>query len=390
MTAKRTSIYALIAGNHSDGPLNDDVLKVLYDHNLLPYFFSSNRAFPVELQKTRRTILRKQQLAYQLACRDLVQVVEALEAVGVEYRVLKGIPIAQTYPYPYARSMADHDICVRVEDFDQAIMAIASLGYQKGEMRPTASDLVFCKEGHHKLELHRQLFNPGRVRNAEDLLHEIWADAFEIMVNSKVILVPQIEPHFKYLIIHMLKHLTYTGVGIRNLIDIVHFSTVHAVDCKSYQTYFDDCGYGAFYRAIISICVYELGMKIENHTWLYNKEELVIRDLSSYILHSGAFGYSDEALIRRLYSDHLKPDQKKHVSIKILSALFPNSKVVGYRYSYVTKWPMLLPVGWVHRWLGFILRPNMSLKTKLFVIKKDNESSVIKDRMMKALGLHDY
>ncbi len=103
MTAKQTSIYALIAGNHSDGPLNDDVLKVLYDHHLLPYFFSSNRAFPVELQKTRQTILIKQKLIYHLACRELVQVVEALEAVGVEYRVFKGIAIAQTYPYPYAR-----------------------------------------------------------------------------------------------------------------------------------------------------------------------------------------------------------------------------------------------------------------------------------------------
>ena len=319
-----------------------------------------------------------------------MQVVEALEAAGVEYRVLKGIAIAQTYPYPYARSMGDHDICVRVEDFDQAIVAIASLGYQRSEREDTESDVGFFKEGHLKIELHRQLFDHGRVRNDEDLLHELWADAFEIMVGSKVILVPQIETHFKYLIIHMLKHLTDTGVGIRNLMDIVHFSTVHAVNCKSYQTYFDDCGYGAFYRAIISICVYELGMKIEDYSWLYNKEALVISDLSSYILQSGAFGFSDEALISRQYSYYLNPDQKKHVSIKILSALFPNSKVVGYRCSYVTKWPVLLPVAWVHRWLGFILRPDMSLKTKLFVITKIMKSFVIKDRMMKALGLHDY
>jgi hypothetical protein len=234
------------------------------------------------------------------------------------------------------------------------------------------------------------LFHHGRVRNDEDLLHELWADAFGIMVNSKVILVPQIATHFKYLIIHMLKHLTHTGFGIRNLMDIVHFSTVHAVDCKSYQTYFDDCGYGAFYRAIISICVYELCMKIQDHSWLYNKKELVISDLSSYILQSGAFGYgNDEALIRQLYSQHLKPNQKKHISIKILSALFPNFQAIGYCYSYVTKWPALLPVAWVHRWLRFVLRPDWSLKTKLFIITKDNQSFVVKDRMMKALGLSD-
>jgi Uncharacterised nucleotidyltransferase len=383
MTANQTSIYALIAGNHCDVPLNDDVLKVLYDHNLLPYFFSSNRAFPVELQKTRRALLIKQQLEYQLACRDLVHVVEALEAVGIEYRVLKGIAIAQTYPYPYTRIMGDHDICVRIDDFDQAIVTIESLGYQRSERDSTESDVSFFKKGHLKIELHRQLFDHGLVRNDEVLLHEIWADVSMIMLGSKVILVPHTTTHFKYLIIHLLKHLTHTGFGIRNLIDIVYFCTVHAVDCKSYQTYFDDCGYGSFYRAIISICVYELGMKIEDHCWLYTKDALVISDLSYYIIQSGAFGYSDKALIRRIYSQHLKPNLKKHALLKIFPDLFPNFQAIGSYYSYVTRWPVLLPVAWVHRWLRF------TLKTKLFVITKTKKSFVIKDRMMKALGLYD-
>jgi hypothetical protein len=99
--------------------------------------------------------------------RELIGLVELLQRSGIDHRVLKGSAVAHLdYPDPSLRSFADVDLLVRSEEWDDAIDALRTEGWERefGEPRP-GFDRRFVKgmvlrrqpEGGVELDLHRTL-----------------------------------------------------------------------------------------------------------------------------------------------------------------------------------------------------------------------------------------
>lgn len=121
--------------------------------------------------------------------RELLRLVEVLEAAGVEARVLKGPAVAHLdYPDPAMRSFADVDLLVRPGEWDRAVAALCGDGWLRTYFEPRPGfDRRFSKgtvlthpDRPVEVDLHRTLaLGPfGLTVNLGDL----WASgqAFEL------------------------------------------------------------------------------------------------------------------------------------------------------------------------------------------------------------------
>ena len=113
----------------------------------------------------------------------LLQVVEVLDAGGIEHRVLKGSATAHLdYPNPAQRTFTDVDVLVRSEDFDRTTRLLVQHGYQRpiAEIRPGfdrrfGKGCTLTSDNGYELDLHRTFVTGpfGLLVRLGDL----WADA---------------------------------------------------------------------------------------------------------------------------------------------------------------------------------------------------------------------
>ena len=124
---------------------------------------------------------------------DLLSIADLLEDRGIRHRVLKGPAFAHLdYPDPALRSFIDVDLLVRGEQYDAAVDALTSAGYERTfqELRP-GFDRRFGKgASFHHIDLHRS-FAMGPYGLTLDL-DDVWrsADRFEIAGRSLETLDP--------------------------------------------------------------------------------------------------------------------------------------------------------------------------------------------------------
>ena len=132
-------------------------------------------------------------LAHNLLLRsELERVDQLFRQEGIEWIVLKGLPLAQrVYGSLARRFCVDNDILVRRQDVERAAKALHSLGYHGASGRALAEDLaatfqhpmrrVTQSELTARLELHWNAFPPHLFRVSEDVL---WAHVEECALDK--------------------------------------------------------------------------------------------------------------------------------------------------------------------------------------------------------------
>ncbi len=138
-----------------------------------------------EYQRSAVELRLRHWLSHDLAVERMAQaVVGALEVAGIEYRLLKGVVLANSlYPDPSMRVFSDVDVLVRSSEFTRAANLIAAspeaggLGALRAlpELRPGFDDRfgreVLLRSGSIEIDLHRTLVDgPYGLRvNLQDL-----------------------------------------------------------------------------------------------------------------------------------------------------------------------------------------------------------------------------
>ena len=121
-------------------------------------------ATPEQADEAQRALRASMVTALALEA-TLVGTTALLDRAGVDYRVLKGPGVAHLdYPEPALRAFGDVDLLVRSSQFDDAVAALVSAGYQRKFPEPRPGfDRRFgkgsCLEGPegYELDLHRTL-----------------------------------------------------------------------------------------------------------------------------------------------------------------------------------------------------------------------------------------
>lgn len=359
-------------------------------HNLEMYFYMKDEAIKQKNMMVYKKNILMRKFEYKNMLLELCEITRALEAKAIDYLVLKGVGISETYPEPFTRVMGDHDILVKPKDFDKALNVLKALNYVPDAASVTFKDVTLYKEGQLMIELHHALLRSDEEVYAELFTQAMWHAPVKCDVGCGTILMPNPEMHFRYITLHMMKHLKGFGFGLRHLLDFKYFALAHGIDLEKQMAFFEEIEYGAFYRAIATICHYELKMEMASVAWLFPRETTVVQILAEYIAEIGVFGRCSEKINIERHFERFKTSVKSDSKFKIfLSSLFPGRELLTEHYQYAIENRWLLPVAWGHRFIRMVFNKDIRLKEKLFFFTKDEQNIAEIAYMMKSLGLRD-
>ncbi len=216
-------------------------------------------------QKIREQ-LRTRTIAFALAEDRILKVQERtldlLREAGILAAVHKGASVARLYPAQYLRTMGDIDILVKEEAYQHAAQILAGAGYQKSDEEHWYHILLFS-DG-ITIEIHKAIARTP-VGEAGKRLEKLMADAVEsacpAVYGDKRFPVLKLKHQAVALLMHMQKHMTSSGIGLRQLCDWMVF--VASVDQKDIQDIIEaekSVGLEQFSRIMTWTCVRFLGL----------------------------------------------------------------------------------------------------------------------------------
>lgn len=382
--------YDFLSAENSEGEFTEADYVFFDKHNLTRYFYAKDIRVRQNDLMAYKTHLLMYKLEYKNRLIELCHITKTFENQSIDYLILKGVGISEIYPEPYTRVMGDHDILVKPKDFKAAIEALKTLNYTVDEETTTFKDVTLYKEGQIMIELHHAILRSDEENFAEQFTDALWLSAVKCDLMCGSINLPNPEMHFRYITLHMMKHLKGMGFGLRHLLDFKYFALAHNIDLEKQLDFFSTIDYGTFYRAIATICHYDLKMKIESEAWLFPKENAVVRILAEYIAEIGVFGRESEKININRHFERFKNAVKSDRKFKIfISSLFPSRVLLTEHYQYAVKSKWLLPVAWGHRFIRMVSSNEIRLKEKLFFFTKDEQNMAEVAYMMESLGLCD-
>lgn len=364
-------------------------LKLAEDQNLDYYLMAKGFEFPITPEE-RSNRLMKGQIDFEILKFEAVAIAEKFDSSGIDYRFLKGLGIAVTYPNPYTRIMGDFDILVKPETFEDAALALRDIGYHQEYSDPLSKDISFIKVGSPHIELHRALFelsNYDFYKDYEDILDLIWSGETYITVNNLEIKVPSPQEHFKFIILHFFRHFTQSGCGARFLLDIHYFTQAHQIDFSDIEGYFSKGQLKKFVILMNNMLSYYFDSDLLGRGQLNDFEIKEVQIAGDFLLFDGVFGKSGEDSEQTNRLIRYKRANEKSTFKMLQAAIFPSSVMLDYRFGYAKKLPLLLPVAWIHRFVGFVFGKRPA-EQKLFFLSKNNEVVEKKETALKQLGYY--
>ena len=336
---------------------------------------------------------------FQMICDEiwLGEVLEILNSFGIRTIVLKGMVLNKWYPYPELRTMGDADVLVSEKDLDRATELLQGMGY-RAEKDKNTKHVEFHKEKFISIELHRLLADYTFIKNSDDLNADAWNDPIEINIGNTKALALSWEMQIVHCCIHMASHISHGGIGLRQLCDLVIAveKAGDEIDWNIVLTKSIKYGVDHFMFAIFAVCNKLFSMEIPSiiasgFDFNDKKVELLIED----ILTGGNFGRKDlqriSANVLVNNSDGGENRQYRNKFLNAINVIFPSRKRMAkrYKYIYVNKSPLLLPVAWIHRIAYGIIRKDYNLKNKKAIFNDDSLISLAKDRnnLLEWLGL---
>lgn len=302
---------------------------------------------------------------------------------GIDHLYLKGSRLKKIYPESHMRAMGDIDILIHPEDLPKVHQIMDHHGI-KCIGRSTAHD-IFEMENKLKIEIHPTVyrdFNP----KYESLFMDAWKYAYHTEHHLYEL---SHEYELVYLLYHLAKHIQLSGVGIRSILDIgLYLSKYEEVMSKELlMEYLNQSNMLQFFQSIIYLNRRYFEM---NHLepWIqdYQLDEEFYERLTTYLATSGIHGKGNHfnQFTPRMASSKLHHQNK---FIFIISVIFPNLESVKGMYPFVKKCPILLPVGWMFRWIRLIVKHPKSTMNKIGKLNvKDQEIADVTDLFHK-IGL---
>lgn len=292
---------------------------------------------------------------------------------GIQPLVVKGLICRNLYPEPDYRLSSDEDLLIREEDYARCHDLLMAYGMQVTEKKKDIENLhevSYIKPGRHLyIELHKQLFAPDS--NAFSHLNEFFEGVHERSVkeinNGMPIYTMEYTDHLFYLICHAYKHFLHSGFGVRQVCDIVLFAN-HYKEMIDWDRVYTQCeAISALYfvSAILSIGENYLGYSkcalglTKEWSEIDTDETAMLKDL----LESGVYGSSDGS---RVHSSNItlnavsEKNNKFQKQGALLRTIFPETKRLSKQYTYLKRYPALLPVAWMERIWQYCLETGSS------------------------------
>ena len=346
------------------------IYKMSEIHHVVPMIYNAayNEDFFKECDANFQAMFKSSAFRYIFSqiqrTNHFLEVYKKLSEKNIKILVFKGIIFRNMYNNPDDRISSDEDILIKKEVF-------LSEGFEfidKGE-----ECAYFSKSTGLCIEVSTSLFS--HESKAYGHLNKLFEDVFEKSIKINIdkidILTLSHEQHLIYIVFHNMKHFLTGGFGIRQVADFSKYIETYGeyINWEKFWLDLKDLNYDTFALNLIEISLKYLGFNNDKITYpdnitsfdeLKNSQKYYINSesLINDILDAGVFGAStmDRKHTALMTLDAVE-DKKKSNRLK---AVFPNVNYLKDNYTYLQKYPILLPVAWGQRILSYLKKNKTS------------------------------
>lgn len=241
----------------------------------------------------------------------LASLVSELGKESLEPFLLKGQGVAQNYSTPSHRICGDIDIYFTSQDFEKAISYFSSGGYElEGDPDDAHSETEY--KG-FKVEIHKKCatFYTKKIQKRYNEIIDDLLTAEKLYTEidgCRIALLPPMANALQ-LLSHMLRHIIFSGLGLRQVCDWVLFVYKHQqnIDKELFIRYAKELQLWETYKVITAIATTYLGLPNE---WamceISGKEKRMAKKAFCLIMTYGNFGQYGEHCITTNRWEYLK------------------------------------------------------------------------------------
>ena len=353
------------------------IYKMSEIHHVVPMIYNAayNEDFFKECDANFQAMFKSSAFRYIFSqiqrTNHFLEVYKKLSEKNIKILVFKGIIFRNMYNNPDDRISSDEDILIKKEDYEKVKEFFLSEGFEfidKGE-----ECAYFSKSTGLCIEVSTSLFS--HESKAYGHLNKLFEDVFEKSIKINIdkidILTLSHEQHLIYIVFHNMKHFLTGGFGIRQVADFSKYIETYGeyINWEKFWSDLKDLNYDTFALNLIEISLKYLGFNDDKITYpdnitsfdeLKNSQKYYINSesLINDILDAGVFGAStmDRKHTALMTLDAVE-DKKKSNRLK---AVFPNVNYLKDNYTYLQKYPILLPVAWGQRILSYLKKNRTS------------------------------
>lgn len=336
--------------------IDSEIFELLKENQLITLFFES-----IDKEKNNIDVYSKMKEDFYIRViqdanqkSEISWLNESFNKLEYKHIFLKGAFLKDIYPKSYFRTMGDIDILIEQDNLNAVHSLLIDSGYTVAEK--SLNGISFFKGDYLYLEIHTSL-NDFFKGEYEKHFNVVWENASLISGYSYEL---NLEYNLTYLILHILKHFQTGGVGVRSFLDIAVFFQKY-YDVISEEKMFDfvfRLGIETFFDNCLSLVEkwYDLSLS-KFKTKKYEIDKKLYSSISRYIFTSGVHGYGSkhnnyEAPLTVLSNQKHK---KRFLKTRYLfKTLFPNRETLVVNYTYLKKFPFLLPIAWIQRFFRML------------------------------------
>lgn len=358
-------------------------------HRLLPLVYDCvYEVCPLdeEAHKKLRSYVKALVSNQTLRAHEFLCLYNTLCTMGIKPIVVKGIICRSLYYSPDLRPSSDEDMLVSEEEFAKCSVTFAENNLLSAKKEDSYQNSFVSPSGLH-IELHKSLFDPNTELFSayNDFFENCAITAIEADIDGTSIKTLCPTDNLLYLILHALKHFVHSGVGIRQVCDIILFANRYG--CKINWTKLfsslKNVNAEKFACGLFAIGKKHLNLDTKKSRFPQDiaLDSIDITALLDDILSAGIYG---SASLARQHSSSITLGAAQGKKVGILKRAFPPLKDLDHRYNYAKKKPLLLPIAWGHR----LLKYKKETKSTLGNTPK-NTMNIGKKRveLLKSLGL---
>lgn len=283
------------------------------------------------------------------------QILSDMDKLGVESIPLKGVFLCEYYPEPLLREFADNDILFHDRDTKTVREYMLDRGYQSDhEYRSDVHD-EYKKPPIYNFEWHRRLLPTTQEKSLCSYFDGVWERAVRDE-NGKLRFCD--EDFYLYFLAHLKKHAEEGGVGLRAYADYRFLTQGYEKKSEAEKV--------ALLAAAKKSGLYDYEQEFKAEYTALLEENTLSDGKLLYVLSNGTYGTEAHKASQRI--------EKKGKASYFFYRAFPPMGRMVYDYPILRKFPVLLPVFWVYRYLR-LFNPNVrkTMKKDLYYLKQKKE-----------------
>ncbi len=370
-----------ICGRESALPENCDREKIAekaIEQNILPLVYFN--IFGEETNNKYYALVMQSLANNERRMFFLSKLSKELNLAGIGHCIMKGISLASFYPMPELRISGDVDILIDPADEKKVMSFMEERNFVVTEREENAQNFTAKHPKAGLFEIHVKLFDSefdkyvlkGKfgVKESYDVMTTPDGSSFNILGKNDGLY---------FAASHMIKHFVKDGLGLRQISDWLLYVEKYRneVDMEGFNSVIHELGFEKFINAIYSIGNEYFKMDFEAE---YESPEDILSDMDE----GGSFGHNDidrtkykVRLLNNLYGKSESEIRKSTIE-KIMRLAFPSKRfLVQKGFIKETSGVLMIPVGWVKRWLDVIF------KGKIKKVKSISGKSEVNEEKLK-------